>query len=90
MGFMRLSCLLKYPIGCVVVVLLTNRAVAQRPAAELQKYCDGGNAQYCKKLGDKYRRSHLPDAEAKATALYQKACDNWYWVGCVKVKMYAK
>ena len=32
----------------------------------------------------------IPKDKAKAVALYQKACDDWYWVGCVKVKMYAK
>ena len=71
---MRRLCLLKYSISCcVVVVLLPNRAVAENRPAELQKACDGGNLQDCKRLGDMYRRSHLEEADAKSAALYQKA-----------------
>jgi uncharacterized protein len=148
---MRRSCLQKYSISCcVVVLLLANRAVAENRPAELQKAYDGGNPQDCKRLGDMYRRSHLPDGgdakrcgdlgyvyadglgvpennakvvqfrkkacdggdtgtciflgdwynsgpagflpedKAKAKALYQKACEDWYWVGCVKVKLLEK
>jgi uncharacterized protein (TIGR03437 family) len=71
---MRRSCLLKYSIGCcVVVVLIADRASAENRPAELQKACDGGNAQDCKTLGDMYQRSHLGEAGVKAPALYQKA-----------------
>ena len=57
----------------MICLVSTGYGQAENRPAELQQSCDGGNAQDCKRLGDMYRRSHLPDAETKSAALYQKA-----------------
>jgi hypothetical protein len=58
---------------CLLWLVPTGYGQTVNRPGELQKSCDDGNAQDCKRLGDMYRRSHLPDANAMSSALYQKA-----------------